>query len=73
MTEDEHKLVQEFARGESYHTALRPQVEAIYKRDVRDLNEAFPLYMQFLSEVFSPVPDLMLRSMYRKRVAAGER
>jgi hypothetical protein len=72
ITDQEHQTIQEFAAGLSYRGPLRALVEAIYQREVRTAGR-FNLAMQFLSEVFSPVPDLYLRSRYRKALAAGEK
>jgi hypothetical protein len=71
ITEDEHKAIQDYAGGASYHTPERPRMEAIYQREVR--GTTIPLVMQFLSEVFSPVPDLYRRGQLRRRVRQGER
>ncbi len=70
ITDAERQTIKEFASGKSYHSPLRDAVEAIYKREVRTMDHS-DLAMNFLSEVFNPCPDLMLRATYRRIVAGN--
>lgn len=62
--------VREFAADTSSANQYRPLLESEHNRRVSQQFEDYqytPEFM-FLSEIFSPVPDLVLRARYRKTV-----
>ena len=55
--------VKKFAAGDS---SLRDRVHALYLQYVETELESLPI--RFLSETFNPVPDYILKSIYRKKL-----
>lgn len=64
MTESERFTVRRFAAGEK---SLRDEEEQIFNNCCAD--QGRELEILFLSEVFTPAPDLLLRAEYRQKLA----
>jgi len=63
MTEEEKKIIRDFAAGE---VMLREKAVSIFYKYLRE--QLHSTEMLFMSEIESPVPDLALRSQFRAQL-----
>ena len=70
MNDVDKRAIEKLACAETYHGRDRGDAVAAYERGLRAGELHKSLHMNFMSEVCAPVPDLLLRSMYRRQVSA---
>lgn len=68
MNDVDKRAIELLAAAPSYHGPLRRPAIKAYERGLAAGELHKSPHMNFMSEVLAPVPDLMLRSMYRKKV-----
>lgn len=70
MTKYEKLIIHEFAAG---HKELRKRAIAIYRRYISTTTGGRrTLEQNFMAEIDTPVPDLNLRSIYRRKIVENE-
>lgn len=69
MNDVDKRAIEKLANASTYHGSERADAEAAYYRGLRNGEVNKGVHMLFMSEVCSPMPDLVLRARYRTEVA----
>ena len=69
MNDVDKRAIEKLACAETYHGSERGDAVAAYERGLRAGELHKSPHMNFMSEVCAPIPDLSLRSMYRRQVS----